>query len=65
MMPKAILELPEIPEELLKEKNPLEDIIGNINEEQICDGNCKQCQCYEEMPEELRNLFDKILGGNK
>lgn len=24
-----------------------------------------QCQSHEEMPEELRNLFDKMFGGNK
>ena len=33
--------------------------------EETCDGNCEQCQNHAEMPEELRNLFDKMFGGNK
>lgn len=60
---ELLTELSEVTK--LKEKNPLGDIIGNINEEQTCDGNCKQCQSHEEMSEELRNLFDKMFGGNK
>lgn len=57
----------------LKEESPIESIlanlfgaiIGDINEEQTCNCNCGQCQNHEEMPEELRNLFDKMFGGNK
>jgi hypothetical protein len=62
---ELLTELSEVAK--LKEENPIESILanlfGDINEEQTCDGNCKQCQNHEEMPEELRNLFDKIFGG--
>ena len=68
---ELLTELSEVAK--LKEENPLEsilanlfgDIIGDIEEEETCDGNCEQCQNHAEMPEELRNLFDKMFGGNK
>lgn len=34
-------------------------------EEQICGGNREQCQNHGEMPEEIKQFFDKLFGGVK
>ena len=39
--------------------------MGDIDEEDTCDGNCEQCQNHQEMPEELKNIPDKMFGGSK
>lgn len=54
----------------MKEEFPIEGLLGGLfeamfgdsNDEEECDGDCENCQ---EMPQELKNLFDKIFGGSK
>lgn len=57
-----------------KEENPFETILANLfgahhgdemDEEDTCDGNCENCEKHTEMPEELKQLFDKVFGGKK
>lgn len=61
----------------MKEETPfgaiLMDILGDIfggdeeefDDEETCDGNCENCSTHEEMPPELRAIFDKVFGGEK
>lgn len=66
---ELLTELSEVAK--LKEENPLESILANSSilanlfRDIIRDINEEQSQNHEEMPEELRNLFDEIFGGNK
>jgi hypothetical protein len=68
---ELLTELSEVAK--LKEENPIEtilanlfgDLMGDIDEEDTCDGNCEQCQNHQEMPEELKNILDKMFGGSK
>ena len=53
---ELLTELSEVAK--LKEENPIETILAN-------DGNCEQCQNHQEMPEELKNILDKMFGGSK
>ena len=68
------VEITELIEEFLnvaymRENHPIEGLLGGLfeamfgdSDEEECDGNCEEC---EEMPQELKNLFDKIFGGSK
>jgi hypothetical protein len=29
----------------------------------LCDGDCDNCDRHEEMPEEMKEFFDKVFGG--
>jgi len=58
----------------MKEETPfgaiLMDILGDIFEEEFdneetCDGNCENCSTHNEMPPELKVVFDKMFGGEK
>lgn len=68
---ELLTELSEVAK--LKEENPIEtilanlfgDLMGDIDEEDTCDGNCEQCQNHQEMPEELKNILDRMFGGKK
>jgi hypothetical protein len=57
----------------MKQQNPIEDILAMIfgfdNEDMMdddggCDGDCENCMNHEEMPQEVKDLFDKMFGGN-
>ena len=55
-----------------KEENPIEDILamffGGLEEdtdEGGCDENCKERKAHGEMPEEIKQFFDKLFGGVK
>ena len=39
-----------------------EAMFGDSDDDEECNGDCENCQ---EMPQELKNLFDKIFGGSK
>jgi len=58
----------------MKEEYPLEGLLGGLfeamfgggdfdeDDDDECDGDCENCQ---EMPQELKDLFDRMFGGNK
>ena len=42
----------------------LNDLFGGDAEEpEGCDGDCDNCDRHEEMPEEMKEFFDKMFGG--
>lgn len=42
----------------------LNNLFGGDDEEpEGCDGDCDNCDRYEEMPEEMKEFFDKMFGG--
>ena len=47
----------------------LDDLFGEDGEEyedeETCDGNCENCSTHDEMPLELKAVFDKMFGGEK
>mgnify|MGYP001270254326 CR=1 FL=1 len=55
----------------MKEQNPIEDILAMIfgfddedmDDDGGCDGDCENCMNHEEMPQEVKDLFDKMFGG--
>ena len=36
---------------------------GDDEEPEGCDGDCDNCDRHEEMPEEMKEFFDKMFGG--
>jgi len=55
----------------MKEENPIEDILAMLfgvdndddDLDEGCDGNCDKCDRHQEMPQEVKDLFDKMFGG--
>jgi len=55
----------------MKQQNPIEDILAMIfgfgdddmEDDGGCDGDCENCMNHEEMPQEVKDLFDKMFGG--
>ena len=57
----------------MRDENPIDTILANLfgimngDEEQMdeggCDGDCENCDRHAEMPQEVKDLFDKMFGG--
>jgi len=57
----------------IKDENPIDTILANLfgimndDEEEMdesgCDGDCDNCDRHEEMPQEVKDLLNKMFGG--
>ena len=59
----------------MRDENPIDTILANLfgimndDEEEMdeggCDGDCDNCDRHAEMPQEVKDLLDRMFGGKK